>query len=98
VRILNKIVTVTENGLEYEANQRHMAILMKDMGIDEGSNGVSTPRVSTNKRGASGASRRREHVQSNCDENELLGSSPCGRAVRGEENFKVHVKAGGARL
>ena len=47
VRILNRIVTVTENGLEYEADQRHAEILMRDMGIDESSKGVTTPGVSS---------------------------------------------------
>ena len=42
VRILNRIVTVTKDGLEYEADQRHAEILMKDMGVDEGSKGVTT--------------------------------------------------------
>ncbi len=37
VRILNRIVTVTSGGLDYEADQRHAEILMKDMGIDQGS-------------------------------------------------------------
>ncbi len=45
-RILNRIVTVTENGLEYEADQRHAEILIRDMGIDESSKGVVTPGVS----------------------------------------------------
>ncbi len=43
VRILSRIVTVTSRGLDYEADQRHEEILMKDMGIDEGSKGVTTP-------------------------------------------------------
>ncbi len=47
LRILNRIVTVTENGLEYEADQRHGEILMRDMGVDESSKGVATPVVST---------------------------------------------------
>ena len=46
VWILNRIVTVTENGLEYEADQRHAEILMKDMGVDENCKGVVTPGVS----------------------------------------------------
>jgi hypothetical protein len=45
VRILNKIVTVTDQGLEYKAGQRHADILMRDMGIDESSKGVATPGV-----------------------------------------------------
>ncbi len=43
VIILSRIVTVTNGGLEYEADQRHAEFLMKDMGIDEGSRGVTTP-------------------------------------------------------
>ena len=42
MRILNRIATVTSGGLDYEAGQRHANILMKDMGIDEGSKGVTT--------------------------------------------------------
>ncbi len=34
---------MASGGLEYEADQRHAEILMKDMGIDEGSKGVTTP-------------------------------------------------------
>ncbi len=40
VRVLNRIVTVTDDGLEYETDQRHAEILMRDMGIDESSEGV----------------------------------------------------------
>ena len=54
VRILIRIVTVTENGLEYEADQRHAEILMRDMGIDESSKGVVTPGVSVAEGGQSG--------------------------------------------
>ncbi len=39
VRILNRIVTVAKDGLEYEADQRHAEILMRDVGIDEESRG-----------------------------------------------------------
>ncbi len=37
---MSRTVPVAENGLEYEADQRHAEILMRDMGIDEGSEGV----------------------------------------------------------
>ncbi len=47
VRILNRIVTVTENGLEHKADQRHAEILRRDMGMDERCKGVATPRLST---------------------------------------------------
>ncbi len=34
---------MASGGLEYEADQRQAEILIKDMGIDEGSKGVITP-------------------------------------------------------
>ena len=52
MRILNRIVTVTDEGLEYEADQRHAEILMRDMGIDESSKEVVRPGVvCTSERG-----------------------------------------------
>ena len=45
------IVTMTENELEYEAEQRHADILMRDVGIDEGRKGVATPEISTTEGG-----------------------------------------------
>ncbi len=45
VRIFNRIATVMDQGLEYEADQRHAEILMKDIRIDESHKGVVTPRV-----------------------------------------------------
>ena len=50
VRILNRIVTVTKDGLEYEADQRHAEILMRDMGVDEDCKGVVTPGVSESEK------------------------------------------------
>ena len=44
-------MTATDQGLEYEADQRHAEILMRDMGIDEGSKGVATPGVSRGEGG-----------------------------------------------
>ncbi len=40
---MNRIVTVTENGLDYEANPRQAEILMKDRGMDEGGKKAATP-------------------------------------------------------
>ncbi len=42
---MNRIVAVTENGLEYEADQRHSEILMSDTGIDEGNKAAATAAV-----------------------------------------------------
>jgi hypothetical protein len=84
VRILNRIVTVTENGLEYEADQRHAEILMRDMGIDESCKGVVTPGVSTTEGGANwrSASWRKKFVPSSSGPRELLRAGPDGHAVR----------------
>ncbi len=45
VRILNGIVTVTEKGLEYEADQRHVEIIVNDLELTSESKGVVTPGV-----------------------------------------------------
>ena len=43
MRILNRIVTWTEEGLQYEGDQRHVEIAMKEMGLDEESREVIVP-------------------------------------------------------
>jgi hypothetical protein len=41
-RILNRVIRVTEEGWEYEADQRHADLIVKAMGMQE-ANGVKTP-------------------------------------------------------
>jgi hypothetical protein len=43
VRILNRIVPYTKEGIEYESDQRHAEIIAKQMGLQEGSKGGFTP-------------------------------------------------------
>ena len=43
VRILNRIVTWTEEGIRYEADQRHVEIIIRQLGLKDNSNGLSTP-------------------------------------------------------
>ena len=43
--ILNRIVTITEEGIEYESDQRHAEIIVKQMGLRPGSRSVATPSV-----------------------------------------------------
>ena len=43
MRILNRIVTLTPKGIEYESDQRHAEIIVKQMGLKEGSKAVATP-------------------------------------------------------
>jgi len=45
VRILNRIVTWKEDGIHYEADQRHAEIIVKQLGFKNSSNPVSTPGV-----------------------------------------------------
>ena len=45
VRILNRIVTVTDEGLEYEADQRHAELIEREMNIQANSKSVTTPGV-----------------------------------------------------
>ena len=44
-RILNRIIRVTDNGWEYEADQRHAEILINEMGFEANTKSVVTPGV-----------------------------------------------------
>ena len=44
IKILNRILTLTKDGLEYEADPRHADLLLSSMGLTK-SNSVSTPGV-----------------------------------------------------
>ena len=43
IRILNRVVEWTENGLRNEADQRHADLIAKKLGFEDGSNSVVTP-------------------------------------------------------
>ncbi len=45
IRILNRIVTWTPDGIEYESDQRHAEIIVKQMGLKPGSKSVAAPAV-----------------------------------------------------
>ena len=45
VRILNRIVTSTRDGIEYEADQRHAKIIVREAGLEESSREVVTPGI-----------------------------------------------------
>jgi hypothetical protein len=47
VRILNRVVTWTNAGIEYEADQRHSELICEGLEIGSDSNGVNTPGVKT---------------------------------------------------
>ena len=51
VRILNRLLTWTKNGIEYEADQRHADIIIKQLGLTA-SKPVETPAVNENAQGA----------------------------------------------
>ena len=61
---------MTDQGLQYEADQRHAEILMKDMCVDESSKGVVTPGVVSTSDGVArlrkrnSATWRRKYTQS----------------------------------
>ncbi len=73
VTISNRIATVTENGLEHEADQRHAVILMRDMGLDEGRSGAVTPGVSATEGGQVGEA--------------FVGGGSLSRAVAARGNY-----------
>ncbi len=45
VRVLNRVVSSTKEGIEYEVDQRHAEIIVRDVGLTENSKGASTPGV-----------------------------------------------------
>ena len=51
VRILNRFLTWTKNGIEHEADQRHVDIIIKQLGLTA-SKPVGTPAVNDNAQGA----------------------------------------------
>ena len=44
MRILNRIVTLTPNGLTYEADRRHGELLVRNLGLQKG-HSVATPGI-----------------------------------------------------
>ena len=55
VRILNRVVQYTKDGLVYEADQRHGEIIARELGLQANSKSVNTPGVSSkvlDKKGA----------------------------------------------
>ncbi len=45
VRVLNRVAISTKEGIEYEADQRHAEIIVRDKGLKEHSKGVTMPGV-----------------------------------------------------
>ena len=50
VRVLNRMIEWTDTGIRYEADQRHAEIIIAELGLVEGSKGVSTPGVTTTQK------------------------------------------------
>ena len=48
VRILNRTVTWTNEGIRYETDQRHSEIIIRQLGLNDASNSVITPGVKDN--------------------------------------------------
>jgi len=49
VRILDRVITWTKNGIEYEGDQRHAEIIIKQMGLIGKSNGAPIPGIRRKK-------------------------------------------------
>jgi hypothetical protein len=50
VRILNRVITWTEHGVEYEGDQRHAEIIIKQMGLLSNSKSAPTPGIRRERR------------------------------------------------
>jgi len=51
VRILNRIVTWHQDGIKYEADQRHAVVIISQLGLKGSSDGVSTPGTTADEEG-----------------------------------------------
>ena len=45
MRVLNRVVEWTPNGINYEADQRHAEIICQELGLKDSSKGVVTPGI-----------------------------------------------------
>jgi len=52
MRVLNRLVQWTSEGIEYEADQRHAELIIQELGLQEGSKSVNTPGESGKGKGA----------------------------------------------
>ena len=43
IRLLNRVIEWTEDGISYEADQRHAEIIVQELGLSENSKSVNTP-------------------------------------------------------
>ncbi len=48
IRVLNRVLRWTDDGLEYEPDQRHAELIIRDLGMD-GAKPVSTPATAETK-------------------------------------------------
>ena len=70
IRILSRVVTLTERGFTYEADQRYVEICLHELGPEESSKQISTPADRSAK-----DSRNRNVVVNSATESELLTPS-----------------------
>ncbi len=82
--------TVTESGLEYEADQRHAEIIARELGLTERSKGVLMPGVSESEevsKARSGSGEFEDGTQIDCGDSKLhcTGESRYSSRSKGDE-------------
>ena len=84
IRILNRIVTWTDRGITYEADQRHVEICLQEVGLEAHSKTISTP----TDRSAKDSRNRSAVVNSESDAERL---KPCAatkyRGIAARKNY-----------
>ena len=80
VRILNRVITWGEDGISYEADQRHAEIAVKELGLEK-AKPVTTPgsRDDASKMGAVNVGQDKELLNMFMDNNELLTGTEATR-------------------
>jgi len=91
VRILNRVIEWSSEGLRYEADQRHGELIVKDVGLKEGSKTVNTPGLknAVDKDAVQGV----QHfgLPVNCSSWKLSCTRSLGHPVCHEGNLQEHV-------
>ena len=95
MRILNRIISWTDNGIHYEGDQRHVEIAMRELGLDEGSREVGVPIVKDDDSKGSNIELDKSAAKKygyNC-KNELSQTRQKPDPVRGQVLEQIHGKA-----
>jgi hypothetical protein len=95
VRVLNRIITWTGEGIQYEADQRHSEIIIRQLGLQEASNSVVTPGFRIN---GEGEEKKLSAEEASRGQSELSMPGQVGHSICGERIVQVNVRSDNRQL